>query len=967
MAFKFYLRVVAAAVVALFVATGCKDSGTDDPSPTPPPTYTFEVSVSDVTDVSASVKPIPNNDLATSYCGVVTKELFDTFDSDQAFLKNDFEELKSNAYKDGIDFNNYLELVLSTGQTPSRFLDLEPETEYYGYVYGITLNGEVTSALAKEAFTTEASKAILSFEVDVTAITTSGATVAVEPSNNRGIYYFDVFEKVEMDKYASDAEIIAALKESEDFDKGLVSGKQSYTYSEQNKPLKPTTTYYAYAFEYGNPNVPSPVITKEEFTTKTPVAPSYEGWLGKWQVTSTSSLMTVAPLTFEVEISQKEAGKSYTVKGWSITNSRQIYSYEGIYVAKTDKDYKEGTFLVKSGQALGAADGDGFVPTFMGYYDNANQNPGAPAMVVNGEFYALEGTLTAEGEATVIAPLLPLQGGQEVQMDGADIFRMNTAQRQFGHYPAAEGYTNQDYPLGPYTLIKTGDPGPTVDLTFDISITDITDTSMQLSVTPSNNTDTYFCTSMHPSWIESSDAMIIAGLEEMLSEQSTTILAQVKSGTVTGLVEDLTPGSKYLVVAFGYNESGATTVITREEFRTTGGLVSDMTFDISVTDITMTGAKVTVTPSKDTDSYYFDVLEKTLVDELTDDQLIEMVSDSPTFIEYLSNGEDSFTYENAFTPGTKYYAYAFGYDESGVSTTEVTKKEFSTETPVVTEEYSAWLGTWTVTSASSEKSGDPVSFDVTFAEKIPGYSYNLTGWSVTDVRTNPNYVAEAKFDTQTNGFTIQNEQRLGQIPQGIVAFCGRAFIAEEKGMFVITGAGTAVTGTMAAGGGSGTAVGGPVKIGSFAETIFTSLEFCVLQPSGQVGYYDFAEGYADAGFPKGPYTLTKKSAQAAPAYRSGSLSSVLNPVFYGKSLATRPADVLTLKSVPGNRVANSGKKSGQHFLIDLKAPIDNGMTTLGRTARYMTASGVVSARESVMSLRPLREAEVLFKSGIVRR
>ena len=46
-------------------------------------------------------------------------------------------------------------------------------------------------------------------------------------------------------------------------------------------------------------------------------------------------------------------------------------------------------------------------------------------------------------------------------------------------------------------------------------------------------------------------------------------------------------------------------------------------------------------------------------------------------------------------------------------------------------EYQAWLGTWTVTSTSSEKSKQPITFDITLAKKVANTSYSLTGWDIS--------------------------------------------------------------------------------------------------------------------------------------------------------------------------------------------------------------------------------------------
>ncbi len=65
-------------------------------------------------------------------------------------------------------------------------------------------------------------------------------------------------------------------------------------------------------------------------------------------------------------------------------------------------------------------------------------------------------------------------------------------------------------------------------------------------------------------------------------------------------------------------------------------------------------------------------------------------------------------------------------------------------------EYQAWLGTWTVTSTSSEKSKQPITFDITLAKKVANTSYSLTGWDISVRRLT--WAGTADFNTTDNSF-----------------------------------------------------------------------------------------------------------------------------------------------------------------------------------------------------------------------
>ena len=115
---------------------------------------------------------------------------------------------------------------------------------------------------------------------------------------------------------------------------------------------------------------------------------------------------------------------------------------------------------------------------------------------------------------------------------------------------------------------------------------------------------------------------------------------------------------------------------------------TEAVFNITVTDITSSGAYVAVeTTSKET--YYFDVIEKEYLDQYTDKKVFadEMVAELKayyeevgyTFADALSYGSDDYLYEEGyFEPNTDYYAFAVGVSSNGTITTDVTVKAFTT-------------------------------------------------------------------------------------------------------------------------------------------------------------------------------------------------------------------------------------------------------------------------------------------------
>ena len=124
--------------------------------------------------------------------------------------------------------------------------------------------------------------------------------------------------------------------------------------------------------------------------------------------------------------------------------------------------------------------------------------------------------------------------------------------------------------------------------------------------------------------------------------------------------------------------------------------VSDMTFDIEVTDVTSTSANVRVTPSRDDVIYYFDVVSKDTLTELYNgdatvlvENLFESKASGGTPMEELiatfaSRGADGWYYDNTLSPDTEYVVYVVPINEQGKAIGEATIDYFTTS-PMNTE------------------------------------------------------------------------------------------------------------------------------------------------------------------------------------------------------------------------------------------------------------------------------------------
>ena len=243
--------------------------------------------------------------------------------------------------------------------------------------------------------------------------------------------------------------------------------------------------------------------------------------------------------------------------------------------------------------------------------------------------------------------------------------------------------------------------GGTSTNTFAISVTNITATDATVSVTPSNN-DTYFFDVIEKSVLDqyTDKKEFAAAIVAFYGEEGYTPSQMVSTGSDYYEYEDwFEANTEYYAYAFGLDSNGnITTEVTTKVFTTTassggdnggntGGGTSTNTFAVTVSDITSSGATVAVAPSN-SDTYYFDVIEKSVLDQYTDkkDFATEMVaeikdyyeSNGYTLADALSSGSDSFSYEGYLEPNTDYYAFAVGVSSNGAVTTDVTVKAFTT-------------------------------------------------------------------------------------------------------------------------------------------------------------------------------------------------------------------------------------------------------------------------------------------------
>ena len=248
-------------------------------------TASYVISVTNITSTGATVSVTPSDNNSPYYFDVIEKEILDAYGSEAQFVADYVEDIKSyldelNANGYNLSFANFVSLGKDSytyGTEPA----LDPNTEYYAFAFGLSESGEITSGMTKVEFKTlsaggntggDATTSNNTFNVNVTDITATGATVAVTPSNY-DTYYFDVIEKEIYDLYTDKKDLAAEyIAEIKDFYEAygysiadaLSSGNDAYSFEGY---LEANTAYYALAFGVSTSGVITTDVAAVPFTT----------------------------------------------------------------------------------------------------------------------------------------------------------------------------------------------------------------------------------------------------------------------------------------------------------------------------------------------------------------------------------------------------------------------------------------------------------------------------------------------------------------------------------------------------------------------------------------------------------------------------------------------------------------------------------------------------------------------------
>lgn len=237
----------------------------------------FVIEVGAVTDTSVEFTITPEDKEMTYIAMMTTKEYFDKFEDDDAYIMDDLLWLDDAAFNAGVELSEYLEGVLKTGVISDTQDKLDPATEYIVYAFGLSKTGIVTTSLYKQSFTTLATELTeINFEIEVSEIGYDTAKVSVVPDNDKAIYFVNVFSYEDYEYYGGDESAFAehltqlrnyyynlgATADQMVANLGFV-GAKSLTVEK----LKAGTKYMAYAIGIDERFIANSVATVVEFET----------------------------------------------------------------------------------------------------------------------------------------------------------------------------------------------------------------------------------------------------------------------------------------------------------------------------------------------------------------------------------------------------------------------------------------------------------------------------------------------------------------------------------------------------------------------------------------------------------------------------------------------------------------------------------------------------------------------------
>ena len=244
-----------------------------------------------------------------------------------------------------------------------------------------------------------------------------------------------------------------------------------------------------------------------------------------------------------------------------------------------------------------------------------------------------------------------LSAGTQVEVPGGDV--VVTDLEPSTDYYFAVVAANGDL----YSEIATVEASTLeAECTFELTVTGVTSEAIAWRVVPSVDTQPYYVAALPASYASSSD-----------EELHAAVLEQITEATRTGSVAGLEPQTEYLLTVMGLSASDGSLQTGIAKENTTTAEEVELTFTLSVSDITATTAHVSVVPSDNEATYVWLCQPSTNYPDLSEDDadaIAEMyVTNQGAYLEQnIGLYTGSYDIQNfEVNSDSKYYLFAFGY------------------------------------------------------------------------------------------------------------------------------------------------------------------------------------------------------------------------------------------------------------------------------------------------------------------
>ncbi len=351
------------------------------------------------------------------------------------------------------------------------------------------------------------------------------------------------------------------------------------------------------------------------------------------------------------------------------------------------------------------------------------------------------------------APQFYTMDGDETEMDYTDL-DYDTDYIAYCYGLSLDGKRLTDFTMAEFStsIVETS------DITFEASVTDITKSSANITITPSNDSDYYFWTyisEMDYSQYSLEEIMsnMISNIKSNVEDWGISITSYIHTGSSSDAPTDLWSGTRYYIVAWGMDYAGTPTTKPKEvaSFVTESEpVLDDCRFTLTLLQKKPEDIKIRVEPTKSSTRYYVAFVEESKCKGYNDRQMAQrIVNMEASRLEdgyYLEdNNWEALTYTGTkefwgnidlywnFLPDHNYQIYVFGVD-NGTITTAIDRLDVTTE-PAVKSDLTiqtkvvdlAWnYGTFEFTPSKNDEYYLPFLMTTADAElyKNPDGTYN---------------------------------------------------------------------------------------------------------------------------------------------------------------------------------------------------------------------------------------------------